>query len=386
MAAHNRKASEHKITSLWQECLLQTSFTVKNHIDYLMVVENPDSNNKGDEIPLTQPEKDLSAKIERDSLDVIKYLHKEAGIVYDIGDSRTERVPWLHDVTKFPFHLANLKDEEIGGSYKLPSGRELDGDYTNAEGPHLVRIFTAAEALLIDAYQLCSDTSPNRKMTQQRANILNGFHAGATGKAAGFRYHKNASTLIKYFAIGKQLLPDQNLPRDIIESTSQKIRALDIEDPEVGQQALKHAIRRLYLALICHYIGNVPFKSPVLSCCAMKSRMISGQGLWEEPGNFNSHLSALTWTAQLILFGYACFQEQDNEDQIPILLTTICKKFFQQLAETPFRYILRWRLYLFKVAKAAIAKHQAWWSLDKQIVGYRGGRIVHVTNLRFSHF
>ncbi|KFY83054.1 hypothetical protein V500_10195, partial [Pseudogymnoascus sp. VKM F-4518 (FW-2643)] len=50
----------------------------------------------------------------------------------------------------------------------------------------------------------------------------------------------------------------------------------------------------------------------------------------------------------------------------------MCKNFFQQLAETPFGHILQWRLYLFKVGKAAIAKHQARWSLDGQTVEYRG--------------
>ena len=87
------------------------------------------------------------------------------------------------------------------------------------------------------------------------------------------------------------------------------MEALALEDEEEAELALKHAIRRLYLALICHTVGSVPFKSPVLSFCAMLSRRVrgKGRGLWEEPGNFNSHLSALTWTAQLVLFDYACF-------------------------------------------------------------------------------
>ena len=152
------------------------------------------------------------------------------------------------------------------------------------------------------------------------------------------------------------------------------IDALDLENMEEAELALKHAVRRLYLALICHTVGSVPFHSPVLSFCAMLSRKVrgKGRGLWEEPGNFNSRLSALTWTAQLVLFDYACFQEQGDEDQIPVFLAKICKKFFQQLAETPFGYILQWRLYLFKVGKAAIAKHQARWLLDGQSVEYRG--------------
>jgi hypothetical protein len=38
----------------------------------------------------------------------------------------------------------------------------------------------------------------------------------------------------------------------------------------------------------------------------------------------------------------------------------------------PFGHILQWRLYLFKVGKAAIAKKQARWLLDGQSVEYRG--------------
>lgn len=108
------------------------------------------------------------------------------------------------------------------------------------------------------------------------------------------------------------------------------MEALALEDEEEAELALKHTIRRLYLALICQTVGSVPFKSPVLSFCAMLSRKVrgKGRGLWEESGNFNSHLLALTWTAQLVLFDYACFQEQDDEDQIPVFLAKICKKFF----------------------------------------------------------
>jgi hypothetical protein len=204
-------------------------------------------------------------------------------------------------------------------------------------------------------------------MTQQRANILNEFYAGASGKADGFRCFKNASTLVNYFTTMKQLLvyyyrvvycenghftrarPEQRLPRDVIQPTAQQMQAMDeiiealtLEDGEAAELALKHAVRRLYLALICQVVGNVPFRSPVLSFSAMLGRKVrgKGRGLWEEPGNYNSHLSALTWTTQLIIFDYACFQEQDDEDQIPVFLAKICKKFFQQLAETPFGHIL----------------------------------------------
>jgi len=400
-ACHKTETKAYESSQLWRECKLQTYFTAKGRIDYFVVVdrEKGGATARGS-TSLTEPEKALFEKLEKDYKDVTRDLEEQASVVHDFGDSRAERVPWL-ERTDFPSHLARLKDEEIWSSYRLLPKKELDAGSENAEDPILVRILVAAKAVLRDAYRLCSDTSPDRKMTQQRANILNEFYTGASGKADGFRYFKNASTLVTYFTTMKQLLAyyyrvvyskdghftrikaglDQRLPRDVIQPTRQQIQAMDeimealaLEDEEEAELALKHAIRRLYLALICHTVGSVPFKSPVLSFCAMLSRRVrgKGRGLWEEPGNFNSHLSALTWTAQLVLFDYACFQEQDDEDQIPVFLAKICKKFFQQLAETPFGHILQWRLYLFKVGKAAIAKHQARWSLDGQTVEYRG--------------
>jgi hypothetical protein len=417
LPVHGLRAKEHKLAPLWKECLLQTYFTAKGRIDYFVVVDEGAGRvpgPAGGSEPLTEPERVLFAKLERDYADVKGDIDEQASIVHDFGDSRSERVPWL-ETTGFPHHLATLQDEEIWSSYKLPPKRELDADMEDAKPPDLVRILVAAEAVLRDAYQLCSDTSPDRKMTQQRANILNEFYAGASGKADGFRYFKNASTLVTYFTTMKQLLayyyrvvhcenghftrarPDQKLPGDVIQPTTQQTQAMDeivealaLEDGEEARLALKHAVRRLYLALICQVVGSVPFRSPVLSFCAMLGRKVrgKGRGLWEEPGNFNSHLSALTWTAQLIIFDYACFQEQDDEDQIPVLLAKICKKFFQQLAETPFGHILQWRLYLFKVGKAAVAKHQARWRLDGQTVEYRGVELQmsHVSDLIRSEY
>ena len=161
--------------------------------------------------------------------------------------------------------------------------------------------------------------------------------------------------------------------------------ALDPDEDE-DQLLLQHAVRKLCLALICQQVGSTPFQSPVVSFYAMLSKAAihgkaepakpvepgHGHGAWQEPGNFNHYLSALTWTAQLVIFDYACFQEQDDEAQIPVFLAKVYKQFFQQLAETPFGYILQWRLYLFAVSKQLLAKHQAIWSLDGQIVLYRG--------------
>lgn len=107
-------------------------------------------------------------------------------------------------------------------------------------------------------------------MTQQRANIPNEFFAGASGKADGFRYFKDPSTLVTYFTTMKQLFvyhyrvvhckgghftrakSDQVLPRNAIRPTKTQTQAMDrimvalaVEAKEEAELALKHAIRRL---------------------------------------------------------------------------------------------------------------------------------------------
>ena len=110
---------------------------------------------------MTKPEKELFAKLEKDYEEVKGDLQEQASIVQDFGDSRSARVPWL-ERTGFPFYLDGLRDEEIKTSYELLPKKEEDAD---AQDMDLVRIIAAAEAVLRDAYRLCSDTSPTRKMT-----------------------------------------------------------------------------------------------------------------------------------------------------------------------------------------------------------------------------
>ena len=382
---------------LWEEYQLQTFFAARSRVDYFVVAgaSTDDGGALGHEQPVDEGDSEGGREEEygRDSKEVggrrktaevptaAERLFERLGsdvlnaawsakgggdCVVEEFDSKMSRVPWL-ERTGFPAHLAGLRDKEISSSYQLPrSDSEDEAD--------LRRISDAAEGVLRDAYELCNDKSPECRMTQQRAHILNEFYSGASGKADAYRSFKNPSTLVKYFSTFKKLLmyyfrvvgslnghftrsrPEQRLPAEAIERTSQQRQAEDgvrtaLEDD--NEAALRRSIRRLCLALICHNVGSNPYRSPVLSFCAMLGRR--GDGLWHEPGNFNSHLSALTWTAQLVIFDFACLHGKEDERQIPILLSRICGKFFQQLAETPFGHILQWRLYLFKVAKAAIS-------------------------------
>ncbi|KAH7231070.1 hypothetical protein BKA59DRAFT_368770, partial [Fusarium tricinctum] len=356
-------------------------------------------------------------------------LEGRAEIVQGVEDSRADRVPWLvHD-----------DDSDDGGG----NGCVAD----------LSRILTATDSMLKEAYASCSDISPDGKMTQHRAKRLSNFRGGeydmSSTNASKFRQFKSESSLRSYFRIAKQLIAyyyrvvflddghfsrdddDEHsgiqVPQDIIEATSWQQKAMrgvilalrrqdevsrgrsggdssnregdnndDGEDDDDVE--LKHAIRAFYISLICHTVGSKPFRSPVLSFCAMLSRRKSlrRQGdaeqrircTWQEPGNFNSNLSILTWIAQIILFDFVCFKKQDDEDGIPDMIDDICKRYFQQMTETPFGHILQWRLYLFAASKTSMIKHQARWSLDKETIEYRGVelRMEHVSQLVASEF
>ncbi|KAH6960097.1 hypothetical protein BKA56DRAFT_662594 [Ilyonectria sp. MPI-CAGE-AT-0026] len=453
MPAHSMKASQHReAVPLWRGCRLQTYFTAKGRIDYF-IVEDPSSSSasRGEAAVLglltpllSQEEGNLFDRLKADIDQASRDLDEKAGVVQDAEESRADRVPWLVH-TGFPTHMRELRDAEIQSSYSLPPKKLLDGD-GGGEGEDdsdLIRILIAAEATLRDAYRLCSDKSLDRKMTQQRAKRLNEFRdagGSSNGKPGGFRSFKNESSLTSYFRRMKQLLvyyyrvvfyedghftrenEDQVLPRDVIEPTPQQERAMqgiidalreqdkrakekpanreEGEDDDERDAELKHAVRNFYVAMICQTVGSRPFRSTVLSFCAMLSRKKVlkrqeakdgerlKQGVWHEPGNFNSNLSALTWTAQLILFDFVCFHKQDDEDGIPELLEKMCKRYFQQMAETPFGHILQWRLYLFAASRTAFTKNQARWSLDGQTIDYKGTKLhmEQVSQLVVSEF
>jgi hypothetical protein len=92
--------------------------------------------------------------------------------------------------------------------------------------------------------------------------------------------------------------------------------------------------------------------------------------------------------AELTLFDFICFKKQDDEDGIPDMIDEMCKRYFQQMAETPFGHILQWRLYLFAASKTNLTEHQARWSLDKETINCRGTELhmEHVSQLIVSEF
>jgi hypothetical protein len=214
--AHKAKAKDHKISALWKHCKLQTYFTAKGLIDYFVVVDTSIREHRSITsvkvlaTPLlpTEGEKAYFKEVEADYNRIKDEIAEQAGIVHDFEDSRSSRQPWL-EKTAFPSHLAGLLDEEIHTSYTLPSAKELEGGGSGRDPETdlvLVCLVNATRSFLQDAYKLCSNNSPDRKITQQRANILNEFYAGASGKSASFRPYKLGSTLAAYFRTWMQLV------------------------------------------------------------------------------------------------------------------------------------------------------------------------------------
>ncbi|PKK43131.1 hypothetical protein CI102_13474 [Trichoderma harzianum] len=193
IAKHGLPAKSHKVRPPWQECRLQTYFTAKGRIDYFVVLEADDGKKGATRtggVRMTEPEEELFGRLEQDAKAAAHDLNKKAGIVPVTDGSRRERIPWLI----LDGHVNN------GGGGGGGSDRDCNVD------ADLVRLLNAAEGILRDAYKLCCDRSPGRKITQQRARILNEFYSRATGKAQGFRSFKNASTLASYFRKIKELL------------------------------------------------------------------------------------------------------------------------------------------------------------------------------------
>jgi len=93
--AHKIKATVHKSCALWRAVKLQTYFTAFGLIDYFVVVDEENGGVKGTargSMPVTEPEKELFEKLEKDYKDMKCDLEEQATVVQDIGDSRSERV------------------------------------------------------------------------------------------------------------------------------------------------------------------------------------------------------------------------------------------------------------------------------------------------------
>jgi hypothetical protein len=96
----------------------------------------------------------------------------------------------------------------------------------------------------------------------------------------------------------------------------------------------------------------------------------------------------MIWTAQLVIFETVCSQRGEQGDEVLVALEQVCQAYMHQRGETAFGHLLQWRLYLGAVARSAIARDQARWSLDGQAITYLGMtlQLDHVSTLIVSEF
>ncbi|KAG6090771.1 hypothetical protein E4U30_007991, partial [Claviceps sp. LM220 group G6] len=353
MPRHGRKPGEHKRSvlrgegeRLWQACSLQSYSTAPNRIKYFVVTVQEANAGPG---PSSSPSSSSAAVAVahehpgRQAADaaflnrMIQGVHevkrgrqRQAALVGTYDRNSTER--WLIHMG-FPKYLEGLLDAEIRSSFQLPKKGYVD-QKDEAETGDLLVILSTAESLFRDAYNLVSEKTGGQIISYAHMLALSNFAAGdrKQGKDIGFRFHKEAKSLVSYFQRMKELLvffyrvayredghftvraePDAEtvsptserqeytqLPQEIIRpgvgqrsamqsildklselktmyawshrSTEGDRQTVAAEEEKEMVEELKPAVRVFFMKLICHEFEGQPFQSPVLSFCAMLSR------------------------------------------------------------------------------------------------------------------
>lgn len=299
-------------------------------------------------------------------------------------------VPWLR-TTGIAAHIHGLKKDEIHSAFALPAAREECV---------LQCILESTERMLRKAHSWCFDGS-ECMLTWPCRVVLGRFQlsqAELSGATRAFEPNKEPFTLKAYFRIAKQFLAyfdrvansrehhfsatgEAVRPEDVIDLTNEqrttwcRIRRLarqkidDSRDRDQGD--LETQLLRMWMLLICHDTGARRYRSPLLSFYAMLS--IKPTDLcWVDPGNLSSHLSAIIWIAQLLIFYDSACRELAGEDSTLQLVKRCCDNYLQQTSESPMGEILRWRLLLFRVSKDTVQTRQGTWDESEEVLTYDG--------------
>ena len=314
-----------------------------------------------------------------------------ANHVRGFEDHLSTVVPWLQ-TTGIAEHIRGLRKDEIRAAIALPS--------TNEESV-LKSILDGTEKMLREAHSWCFD-GPKCMLTWPCRVVLSRFQSSQLemlGPTRAFDHQIEPRTVKAYFKTAKQSLvyfdrvavgrdyhfsasatPEEVVrPEDVIELTDEQritwcsIRRLARQRVENNdssdENGLEDQILRMWMLLIRQETGARRYRSPLLSFCAMLS--ISPTALcWMEPGDFNSHLSAIVWVVQLLIFYDSARREHQGEDTTIRLVKHSCEKYLQQTNETPMGEILRWRLLLFRTSKDTVKTRQATWDESEEVVSY----------------
>ena len=182
------KVKEYEKSLLQKEYKLQTYFTRKGLIDYFIVIEGPSqsSRSKLDSTILIKTKKELFIKLEKDYEDTKGDIEEQASIVYNFGDSRSERVLQLERID-YLSHLASL----VGG--RRPAKR---GGFASVRPTTATMIVTATLCTLIPG-QVVIESVANRPLSRivslisrfPGRNLLETRSQGIPAQRGNYLYH-----------------------------------------------------------------------------------------------------------------------------------------------------------------------------------------------------
>jgi hypothetical protein len=407
---HSQRPAEQVEGTAYTQCTLQTFFAEKKYIKYFRV------DNSGD---LSSPISCSIAPAEEEFLRATLKAQEEsraknkavANLVAPLDTHKSEVIPWLR-ATGIAEHLQGLQKDEIATAIALPLAVDRETDFV------LPRLLDILELVLREAHSWCFP-GPDQKLTWPRQLALSRFQkntplatASVSRRIKGFDPYKEASTLVRYFRSWKQLLcyhyrvvykgghftqrvggaKEQPTPDKTIQVTSTQqetwdyvVKILEADNPNLDLHSLKSGVQRLCLAMIRVEYSTKRYTSSLVSFCAMLS--VEPLSLaWKEAGNYNSFLSGLIWTTQLLIFRYCVTKV---EDRLGLkLIQQVCERFLTQEGETPMGEVLRWRLLLFRVSKETVGQRQATWDKAEEVLTYNGTelRLDEVPKLILSEF
>lgn len=160
--------------------------------------------------------------------------------------------------------------------------------------------------------------------------------------------------------------------------------------------ALKEAVIAFAQAVVEQHLAKSPFHSPLIAYVAM--RAVTRGGNWQEPGSFNSHLSALIYCGQLWVFRFACKRvdlqasvsgmgegqdlDPDIDDGLDHALDAYMNRFFTNEVSKPFGSLLLWRRRLFGIMKGTMVDRNATWDPETRSVVSFLGRSISMDQVR----
>ena len=383
----------------YKPCLLQTIFKSPGLIRWFRVFIAEQDPRAAQLARIDVSQDPFLAQQRQVEQDIATQEKKQADLVVGSNGHPADVPLWVQSCG-FARYLKGCSKSELLGLSKKPSPE----DESDAA---IRKILQVVAEMLKETWNWCLD-GPSCRLTRPMAVVLSQFWTVANVHSKGFRPGidiKTFSTYIEYWQNAFTFLwtteirdrwptrrdPEQDdqddqddqdtdpiADRDFFQCTPEQLDHLYACSNAVhdgDDDALREHVFALSLALIRHPLPGYRFESALLSYCATISQR-AGTETWQPAGDFNHHLSALIYCAQLWIFRSVCHRI----DQDPCLdadeeLASACQKWFRQERSTTFGIILNWRLMLFRVGKQDVVPRFATWSLDNQEVCYKGTNI-----------